>query len=143
MIPCPVHDGRRELDPVGAGREANGGADGAGDGLGRARPPVAGKRPRQPGSQAELELGGDRAGAEDPDRGTEVAARPRPHVAVRLVGRAAADRVVGVVLEELPPGEPKLAVRVGTAAQRRKRGKGLGDEELSLGRLARLLQVHA
>ena len=62
---------------------------------------------------------------------------------MHLVDRAAADRVVRVVAQQLPPGKAEVCCRVGgVTRQRGERGGDLGGEEPPLRALVRLLDLH-
>ena len=66
------------------------------------------------------------------------------HVAVHVVARAAADRVVRVVAQEVTPGEAHVGVGEGLpGAEGAERRHGLGGEQPALGALVGLLYVHA
>jgi hypothetical protein len=93
------------------------------------------------GQTAQRVQGQVRHAPRDLERGPEALA----HVVVDLVDRAAADRVVRVVAQQLAPGEPQLPARMPEAGSReeRQRAQGLGARQLPLAALVRLLQVHA
>jgi hypothetical protein len=64
------------------------------------------------------------------------------HVAVSLVAGAAADRVVGVVSQQLAPGQPEVAIQGRLATvQLLDRGERLHREQPALGALVGLLEV--
>ncbi len=65
------------------------------------------------------------------------------HVAVDLVARATADRVVRVALEQLPPREPEVGDREPLAClERPERGQRLDLEQPALGALVGALEIH-
>src|SRR5581483_1987852 len=85
----------------------------------------------------------ERSPLDDLDRTVEMLVA-NEHVAVDLVARAAADRVVRMVAEEIAPREPHVLVReAGPLAERAKRGSRLDREQPALRALVRLLEVHA
>ena len=66
------------------------------------------------------------------------------HVAMHLVARASADRVVRLAAQQLGPGEPEVRARErATVLQRAERGERLDREQPLLGMLVGLLEIEA